>query len=61
MPYFGEVREGLLLANSTGVIDDEEFLLLYDMNRSTNPDFLYWNYDDFDLDLLSDDECRANF
>ena len=43
------------------MIDDEEFILLYDLNRSHNPDLPYWNYENFDLDNLSDEECKAEF
>ena len=43
------------------LIDDEEFVLLYDLNTSGNPDIPYWNYDKFDLDLTSDDEGKSEF
>ena len=43
MPGLKEVREALLLAYSNNYLDDEEFLLLYDMNKSQNPDFPYWS------------------
>ena len=43
------------------MIDDEEFILLYDLNRSHNPDLPYWNYENFDLDNLLDEECKAEF
>lgn len=55
------VQEALLLAHNDNLIDDDEFIMLYDINKSRNPDFPYWNYDVFDLDKLSDDECNANF
>jgi len=56
-----EVMEQLMFAHDEGSIDDEEFLLLYDLNKSKDPDFPYWLYDQFDLDKLSDDECKARF
>ena len=56
-----EVREALLLMHSENYLNDEEFLLLYDINKSKNPDFPYWNYTNFDLDQLNEDECIANF
>ncbi|XP_066913329.1 uncharacterized protein [Clytia hemisphaerica] len=56
-----DVREQILFAHNNGVIDDEEFIALFDLNRSRNPDFPYWKYDPFDLDKLSDDECLAMF
>ena len=35
------LRECLLLAHAQNILDDEEFVLLYDMNTSKNPDFPY--------------------
>ena len=61
MPSLREVRASLLMAHANNMIDDEEFVFLYDLNRSKNPDFPYWNYDNFDLDKLTDDECKAEF
>ena len=61
MAAFREVRENLLLAYDDDIINDEEFLLLYDINTSKNLDFPYEQYGPFDLDKLSDDECLANF
>jgi len=43
------------------MIDDEEFIILNDVNSSRNPDFPYWQYEPFDLDCLSDGECKAEF
>ena len=56
-----EVRNALLLSHSQNLIDDEEFVLLYNLNSSKNPDFPYWNYQVFDLENLTDDECKAEF
>ena len=59
MPKFREAREALLFAYIDGLIDDEEFCLLYGMNTSRNPDFEYWNYDPFELDSITDAESLA--
>ncbi|CAB4022426.1 Hypothetical predicted protein, partial [Paramuricea clavata] len=56
-----ENRNALLNAHDEGFIDDEEFLMLYDVNRSTNLDLPYWDYEQFDLDDLCNDECKAEF
>jgi len=32
---------------------------LYEVNKSKNPDYPYWNYDTFDLDSMLDDECKS--
>ena len=61
MATFREAREALLLANDLNLIDDEELLLLYDVNTSKNLEIPYWKYDKFDLDSLTDDECKSEF
>ena len=61
MVTFREAREALLLANDLDLIDDEEVLLLYDFNTSKNLDIPYWKYEKFELDSLSDDECKSEF
>ena len=61
MSSFRDTRNLLLESYSEKVIDDTEFFLLYDMNTSENPDFPYWNYDQFDLENISEAECKAEF
>ena len=61
MASLRETREALLLAHHTGIIDDVEFLLLFDLNKSKNPDYPYRTYGAFDLDSLNDDECKSEF
>ena len=61
MATFREAREALLLANALDLIADEEMLLLYDVNTSKNLDIPYWKYEKFNLDSLSDDECKSEF
>jgi len=61
MVTFSDAREARSLANDLDLIDDEEMLLLYDLNRSKNLDIPYWKYDKFELDSLSDDECKSEF
>ena len=51
----------LLYAHASNMIDDTEFLLLYDVNSSKNLDLPYWNYPKFDLDNLTDQECLTEF
>ena len=43
------------------MINNEEFLLLYGLNKSSNLELSYWSYDQFDLDFLTDDECKSEF
>ena len=55
---FRQTQNGLLFAFDDGVIDEEEFLFLFDLSTSKNLDYPYWEYQAFDLDWLSDDKCR---
>ena len=61
MATFRDARDALMLANDMTLIDNEELLLLYDLNSSKNLDVPYWRYDNFDLDTLTDAECKSEF
>ena len=61
MASFEAVRNELLLAYDEEVIDDEEFVLLWDCNKSKNPNFSYEDYVNFDLDCIAEAECKAKF
>ena len=57
MPNFREAIACIAYAYGSNFINEQEFVLLYDCHKSTNPEFLYWNYDRFDLD----EKCKAEF
>ena len=61
MSSLKEARQQLVLNNFDGDIDDEELLLLFEINKSDILDLPYKNYENFDLDLLEDDECLLEF
>ena len=61
MATFRDARDALLIANDMKLIDDEDLLLLYDVNTSKNLDIPYWKYAKFDLDTLTDAECKSEF
>ena len=61
MSSLRNVRNALLISHSSNLINDEEFLMLHNLNSSKNPDFPYWNYQKFDLENSSDEECKAEF
>jgi len=61
MTAFRAIRELLLVAYAGDVLSDEEFVLLYELYISKNPDFKYWEYNMFDLQTMNDDECNAEF
>ena len=61
MPYLREVREALLLSHFHNIIDDDEFVCLYELNTSNNLDLPYWQYERFNLENITDDECWSEF
>ena len=61
MSSFKELRELILLSYDDGCISDEEFVLLYDSYKSKNPEFPHYSYDRFDLEMLDETECFAEF
>ena len=58
---FQKVRDELIYCFTDGIIDEEDFVLLYDAYKSTNSIYQFWEYDEFSLDPLSSDECLADF
>ena len=61
MASFKEFRQTLLLYYDADLITDEDFIILYELFSSRNPDFAYDSYDRFDLDNMNYDECKAEF
>ena len=61
MPNLRETRISLLYTYDSSIINDEEFVLLYDINTAKSSDFPYWNYEAFDPESMSGDECQAEF
>ena len=61
MTSLKDVRDQILISHSEGVLNDDELVLLYDLNRSYNLDLPYDSYADFNFDVLEDDECLAKF
>lgn len=57
---FKNVRN-LLLINHEGFIDDDEFVVLYDLCASKILDFPYDSYAPFDLEELDESESFAEF
>ena len=55
------MRELLLVAYDSEIINDEEFLVLFENYRSRNPQFPYNSYPRFELENMQDDECLAEF
>ena len=61
MSSFKEVRELLLVAYDSDMINDEEFLVLCENYRSKTPEFSFNSYARFELENMQDDECLAEF
>ena len=43
------------------IIDEEEYVLLFDAYKSSNPAYPYWEYDAFCLDSFDSSECLTEF
>ena len=58
-----DVRDFLDLACGIDVINDIDHQLLYNVNRANRPnlEIPYWQYQRFDLERLTDEECRVEF
>ena len=54
-------QDALALMFMEDVIDEVEFLMLYETVNKKNPSFPYWSYNRFDLIRLTDEECKAEF
>ena len=61
MSSLKETRDLLLVSCVKGIINANEFAILYDVNMSKNPLFPYDNYEEFSLDNFSEEECIAEF
>ena len=59
MATFRVTRNALLFAHDQNLINDEEFMLLYGMNSSSN--LPYWKYPSFNIENISVAECTAEF
>ena len=61
MTSFRDVQSLLLLSHGSNFIEDEEFLILYDLFEPRNPDFPHETYAKFDLDEMTESESLAEF
>ena len=56
-----KARDELLVSFCREIINEDKFLLLYDVNKSKNPEYLYWNYERFTLQDKSEAEYETDF
>ena len=61
MPTFRNARDLPLLTFCEDSITEDEFLLLYDVNTSKNPEYPYWDYKKFYLQDKDLAECKTEF
>ena len=61
MASLKDAREILLLSHDIKIINDEELIVRMDENTSKTPDFNYQKYRRFNLDLIPEAECKAEF
>lgn len=58
---FQEVRDALVYGFADGFLDEEEFLILYELYKSVNPLYPYWEFQPFCLENIDSSECLAEF
>ena len=58
---FVKVQNALVYSLADEIIDEEEFVLLYDAYKSSNPAYPYWESDAFCLDSFDSSECLTEF
>ena len=58
---FRKMKACVEITYGSRFINEKEFVLLNDAYKSTNPDFSNWNYEGFDLDDNTNDECKPEF
>ena len=61
MANLHRLREAIIYGYFGDVLDDDEFMLLYNGNRPVNVDFNYKEYQEFHLENYNDDECNSYF
>lgn len=56
-----DARNTVATAYASGLLEDEEFLKLYDDFKPLYPSYPYWDFDPFSLDSFDSYECEAHF
>ena len=58
---FEKVPNALVYSLVDKIIDEEDFVLLFDAYKSVNPSYPYWECDCFCLDSFDSSECLTEF
>ena len=61
MPKLKNVRDALLMAYDENMLPDDEFVILYNLNKSPSADLNYLEYERFNLNEISEDDCFNDF
>ena len=61
MASFKKTREMILIAYAEKLLTDEEFLFLYEANKPVNLELPYYEYEELNLENISEAECEAEF
>ena len=56
-----KVQDCILLSHEAGVLDVEEFCLLYELNKPAYPYFEHTSFERFSLHSIPEAECLSNF
>lgn len=59
MPSFKEACDILKIALADEIINDEEFVVLFELFTPANPEYPYWKYDKFRFENLDPYECKT--
>ena len=57
--YFQRNKRCSFTGTFADIFPDEEFVLLFDLHTSKNLGYLYWSYNEFDLEDWNDYECGS--
>ena len=58
---FSKVQNALVYTLADEIIDQEEFVLLFNAYKFVNPSYPYWEYDGFSLDSFDSSERLTEF
>jgi len=58
---FVKVQNALVYSIADEIVDEEEFVLLFDAYKSSNPAYPYWEHDAFSLDSFYSSKCLTEF
>ena len=61
MASFKKTRKMIVIAYTQKLLTDEEFLFLYEANKPVNLELPYYEYEECNLENISEAECEAKF